>query len=60
MRVLLSLYPSFTLVYTGLLSLTIKQGDIQGLEPLTLCTQHFQTLRDVLAECKRLKELAGT
>ncbi|KAF7349358.1 Inositol polyphosphate 5-phosphatase OCRL-1 [Mycena sanguinolenta] len=30
-------------------SLTIKQGDIEGLEPLTLCTQHVQTLRDVLA-----------
>ncbi|KAJ7766342.1 DNase I-like protein [Mycena maculata] len=44
----------------GLLSLTIKQGDIQGLEPLTLCTQHVQTLRNVLAECKRLKELADT
>ncbi|KAJ7742592.1 DNase I-like protein [Mycena metata] len=40
------------------LNLTIKQGDIQGLEPLTLCTQQVQTLRDVLAECKRLKELA--
>ncbi|KAJ7612324.1 hypothetical protein DFH06DRAFT_1345073 [Mycena polygramma] len=42
----------------GLISLTVKQGDIQGLEPLTLCTQHVQTLRDVLAECKRLKEIA--
>ncbi|KAJ7753891.1 DNase I-like protein [Mycena olivaceomarginata] len=43
----------------GLLSLTITQGDIQDLEPLTLATQHVQTLRDVLAECKRLKEIAG-
>ncbi|KAJ7802539.1 DNase I-like protein [Mycena olivaceomarginata] len=34
----------------GLLSLTITQGDIQDLEPLTLATQHVQTLRDVLAE----------
>ncbi|KAJ7023466.1 DNase I-like protein [Mycena alexandri] len=42
----------------SLLNLTIKQGDIQGLDPLTLCTQQVQTLRDVLAECKRLKELA--
>ncbi|KAF8189113.1 Endonuclease/exonuclease/phosphatase [Mycena galopus ATCC 62051] len=42
----------------GLLSLTIKQGDIEGLDPLTLCTQHVQTLRDVLAECKRLKDMA--
>ncbi|KAJ7850026.1 Endonuclease/exonuclease/phosphatase, partial [Mycena olivaceomarginata] len=42
----------------GLLSLTITQGDIQDLEPLTLATQHVQTLRDVLAECKRLKEIA--
>ncbi|KAJ7111389.1 Endonuclease/exonuclease/phosphatase [Mycena epipterygia] len=42
----------------ALLSLTIKQSDIAGLEPLTLCTQHVQTLRAVLAECKRLKELA--
>ncbi|KAJ7672386.1 DNase I-like protein [Mycena polygramma] len=42
----------------GLISLTVKQGDIQGLEPLTLCTQHVQTLRDVLAQCKRLKEIA--
>ncbi|KAJ7178211.1 DNase I-like protein [Mycena filopes] len=42
----------------SLLSLTIKQGDIAGLEPLTLCTQQVQTLRDVLAECKRLKEIA--
>ncbi|KAJ7118421.1 DNase I-like protein [Mycena crocata] len=42
----------------GLISLTIKQGDIQGLEPLTLVTQDVQTLRDVLAECKRLKDLA--
>ncbi|KAJ7243583.1 Endonuclease/exonuclease/phosphatase [Mycena haematopus] len=39
-------------------NLTIKQGDIEGLEPLTLCTPHVQTLRDVLAECKRLKEIA--
>ncbi|KAJ6625186.1 DNase I-like protein [Mycena sp. CBHHK59/15] len=42
----------------GLISLTISQGDVQGLHPLTLCTPHVQTLRDVLAECKRLKELA--
>ncbi|KAJ6493027.1 DNase I-like protein [Mycena sanguinolenta] len=42
----------------GLISLTIKQADIEGLEPLTLCTQHVQILRDVLAECKRLKEIA--
>ncbi|KAF8189146.1 Endonuclease/exonuclease/phosphatase [Mycena galopus ATCC 62051] len=42
----------------GLLSLTIKQDDIEGLDPLTLCTQHVQTLRDVLAKCKRLKEIA--
>ncbi|KAF8188750.1 hypothetical protein K438DRAFT_1971927 [Mycena galopus ATCC 62051] len=42
----------------GLLSLTIKQGDIEGLDTLTLCTQHVQTLRDVLAECKRLKDTA--
>ncbi|KAK6974368.1 inositol polyphosphate 5-phosphatase OCRL-1 [Favolaschia claudopus] len=42
----------------GLLALTIKQGDIEGLDPLTLCTPNVQTLRDVLAECKRLKELA--
>ncbi|KAJ7143655.1 DNase I-like protein [Mycena filopes] len=45
-------------VSPSLLSLTIKQGDIAGLEPLTLCTQQVQTLRDVLAECKRLKEIA--
>ncbi|KAJ7850010.1 hypothetical protein B0H14DRAFT_2208784, partial [Mycena olivaceomarginata] len=45
--------------FAGLLSLTITQGDIQDLEPLTLATQYVQTLRDVLAECKRLKEIAG-
>ncbi|KAF8171448.1 hypothetical protein K438DRAFT_1982144 [Mycena galopus ATCC 62051] len=42
----------------GLLSLMTKQGDIEGLDPLTLCTQHVRTLRDALAECKRLKEIA--
>ncbi|KAJ7285002.1 DNase I-like protein [Mycena rebaudengoi] len=42
----------------GLISLTITQGDAPGLEPLTLCTQNVQGLRDVLAECRRLKESA--
>ncbi|KAJ6552223.1 DNase I-like protein [Mycena vulgaris] len=42
----------------GLLSLTIAQDDIAGLEPLTLCTQHVEALRAVLTECKRLKDIA--
>ncbi|KAF7343256.1 Inositol polyphosphate 5-phosphatase OCRL-1 [Mycena venus] len=53
-----STWPTTSQSSPGLISLTIKQGDIPGLEPLTLCTQHVQTLRDVLAECKRLKEIA--
>ncbi|KAJ7206536.1 DNase I-like protein [Mycena pura] len=40
-----------------LISLTITQGDILGRVPLVLCTQQVETLRTVLAECKRLKEL---
>ncbi|KAJ7450812.1 DNase I-like protein [Mycena latifolia] len=42
----------------GLLSLTITQGEIAAVAPLTLCTQHVEALRAVLAECKRLKDLA--
>jgi hypothetical protein len=45
---------------TGLIKLTINQDEIQGLEPLTLCAQQVQPLRDMLAECKRLKEITGT
>ncbi|KAJ7700407.1 Endonuclease/exonuclease/phosphatase [Mycena rosella] len=42
----------------SLLSLTITQGGIDSVAPLTLCTQHVEALRNVLAECKRLKEVA--
>ncbi|KAJ7620458.1 DNase I-like protein [Roridomyces roridus] len=57
-RATLDLRRSASQTSAGLISLTIKQGDIPGLEPLTLHTQDVQTLREVLAECKRLKEIA--
>ncbi|KAF7289711.1 DNase I-like protein [Mycena indigotica] len=44
----------------GFLSLTITQDDAASISqtPLTLCTQQVETLRVLLTECKRLKELA--
>jgi hypothetical protein len=40
------------------LTLTIQPGQ-DGVKPLTLLTQDVQRLQFVLAECKRLKEMAG-
>ncbi|KAJ7047999.1 hypothetical protein C8F01DRAFT_337057 [Mycena amicta] len=46
----------------GFLCLTISQVDAASINqtPLTLCTQQVENLRIVLAECKRLKELADS
>jgi hypothetical protein len=54
-----------TIIYIDLpflpigLTLTIWPGQ-DGVKPLTLLTQDVQSLQLVLAECKRLKEVAGT
>ena len=39
-------------------TLTIRSAE-DGVKPLTLLTQDVQSLQFVLAECKRLKEIAG-
>lgn len=47
-----------TYFYLVDLTLTIWPGQ-DGVKPLTLLTQDVQRLQFVLAECKRLKEMAS-